>query len=93
MQRENRTHSKDAHPQELLNPRPSGLGHRQQYCDALPLYRQEFILNRMGVEIRRTTMAEWVTRVSQLLEPVYKALQKKLVKQPSLQADETRCKY
>ena len=60
-----------------------------KYCDALPLYRQEFILNRMGVEIRRTTMAEWVTRVSQLLEPVYKALQKKLVKQPSLQADET----
>ncbi len=58
-------------------------------CDALPLYRQEFILNRMGVEIRRTTMAEWMIRVSQLLEPVYKALQKKLVKQPSLQADET----
>ncbi|MTI11735.1 IS66 family transposase, partial [Sansalvadorimonas verongulae] len=60
-----------------------------KYCDALPLYRQEFILNRMGVEIRRTTMAEWMIRVSQLLKPLYKALQQHLIKQPALQADET----
>ncbi|MCW7551678.1 IS66 family transposase [Endozoicomonas gorgoniicola] len=60
-----------------------------KYCDALPLYRQEFILKRMGVEIRRASMAEWMIRVSVLLQPLYDTLQKMLVKQPCIQADET----
>lgn len=60
-----------------------------KYCDALPLYRQEFILKRMGVEIRRASMAEWMIRVSVLLQPLYDALQQKLVSQPCIQADET----
>ena len=60
-----------------------------KYCDALPLYRQEFILKRMGVEIRRATMAEWMIRISQLLEPLYESLKQRLVKQPFIQADET----
>ncbi len=60
-----------------------------KYCDALPLYRQEFILKRMGVEIRRATLAEWMIRVSQLLDPLYEALQQRLVAQPFIQADET----
>ena len=60
-----------------------------KYCDALPLYRQEFILKRMGAEISRSTMAEWMIRVSRLLLPVYEALCQHLVKQPYIQADET----
>ena len=42
-----------------------------QYCDALLLYRQGFILKRMDVEISRATMADWVIRSSALLEPRY----------------------
>ena len=60
-----------------------------KYCDALPLYRQEFILKRMGAEISRATMAEWMIRVSNLLLPVYEALCQHLVRQPYIQADET----
>ena len=43
----------------------------------------------MGVEIRRASMAEWMIRVSVLLQPLYDILQKTLVKQPCIQADET----
>lgn len=60
-----------------------------KYCDALPLYRQEFILKRMSIEISRASMAEWMIKVSVLLKPLYDALQKMLVKQTSIQADET----
>lgn len=60
-----------------------------KYCHALPLYRQEFILKRMHIEISRASMAEWMIRVSELLTPLYDILQQILVKQPSIQADET----
>lgn len=60
-----------------------------KYCDALPLYRQEFILKRMNIEISRASMAEWMIRVSVLLQPLYDALQKMLVRQTGIQANET----
>ncbi len=60
-----------------------------KYCDALPLYRQEFILKRMNIEISRASMAEWMIRVSVLLKPIYDELQKMLVRRSSIQADET----
>ena len=60
-----------------------------KYGDALPLYRQEFILKRMGAEITRATLAQWMIRVADVLMPLYKALCQHLVKQPYVQADET----
>ncbi len=40
-----------------------------KYCDHLPLYRQEAILEReAGVEISRATLDGWVMRVGELLE-------------------------
>ncbi len=42
-----------------------------KYCDHLPLYRQEAILEReAGVEISRATLDGWVMRVGELLQPV-----------------------
>jgi transposase len=35
-----------------------------KYCDHLPLYRQEEIYAREGVELERTTLADWVGRAS-----------------------------
>jgi len=31
-----------------------------KYCDGLPLYRQSAILAREGIEVDRTTMADWM---------------------------------
>ena len=41
-----------------------------KYCDALPLYRQEKILARYGGSITRTTMANWMIRLSLQLQPL-----------------------
>src|SRR3989337_3799578 len=41
-----------------------------KYADALPLYRQEKIFERIGVELSRATMATWVIQVGQRCEPL-----------------------
>jgi transposase len=61
-----------------------------KYCDHLPLYRQEAMLEReAGVEISRATLDGWVMRVGELLEPVARAMREELLRGPYLQADET----
>ena len=61
-----------------------------KYCDHLPLYRQEAILEReAGVELSRATLDGWVMRVGELLGPVVEAMRKDLLTASYLQADET----
>jgi hypothetical protein len=45
-----------------------------KYCDHLPLYRQSEIYAREGVDLSRSTMADWVGRASALLAPLIDAL-------------------
>jgi transposase len=61
-----------------------------KYCDHLPLYRQEAILEReAGVEISRATLDGWVMRAGELLEPVVGAMRRDLLTASYIQADET----
>lgn len=61
-----------------------------KYCDHLPLYRQQVMMEReAGVEISRATLDGWVMRVGQLLLPVVSAMRQELLRSPYLQADET----
>ena len=61
-----------------------------KYCDHLPLYRQQAILEReAGVEISRATLDGWVMRVGELLTPMVSAMRQDLLRQSYLQADET----
>jgi len=42
-----------------------------KYCDALPLYRQsKGIFKRLGVELDPTTLANWVIKCGQLVQPL-----------------------
>jgi transposase len=41
-----------------------------KYQDALPLYRQEKIFSRHGVELTRQTLANWIIKCSQALDPL-----------------------
>ncbi|WP_413282880.1 IS66 family transposase [Vibrio sp. MA40-2] len=60
-----------------------------KYQYALPLYRQESLFEQSGIELSRTTMARWVMQVSEHFTPLYQALQKHLLEQVVVQADET----
>jgi len=42
----------------------------------LPLYRQSEIYAREGVELDRSTLADWVGGTSQLFEPLVEALRR-----------------
>ena len=42
-----------------------------KYGDYLPLYRQEDILSRHGIIIRRSTLCDWVASTADLLKPLY----------------------
>jgi len=41
-----------------------------KFADGLPLYRQEGILARAGIELTRTTMATWMGRLATMLAPL-----------------------
>ncbi len=60
-----------------------------KYCDHLPLYRQSEIYARQGVELERSTMADWVGGCSQLLSPLIDALSRYVMAAGKLHADDT----
>ncbi|WP_145504217.1 IS66 family transposase [Yersinia vastinensis] len=57
--------------------------------DHLPLYRQQKIYLRHGIDIPCSTLAGWFGAVGAALKPLADALQRDLLRQPVLQADET----
>ncbi len=61
-----------------------------KYCDGLPLYRQEQLFARIGVELGRTTLANWMVRFGQEAEPLLDLLRQDLVSYDILEMDETR---
>ena len=60
-----------------------------KYCDHQPLYRQSQIYARQGVELERSTMADWVGGSSRLIEPLVEALHGYVMEAGKLHADDT----
>lgn len=60
-----------------------------KYCDHQPLYRQSEIYARQGVELERSTLADWVGGSAHLLQPVVEALHRYLAAAGKLHADDT----
>ncbi len=60
-----------------------------KYADHLPLYRQSEIYARHGVELERSTLADWVGGSSQLLEPLIEVLRRYVMAASKLHADDT----
>lgn len=60
-----------------------------KYADALPLYRQERILQRIGVDIPRATLANWMIRLGDIFRPLIECLESDLIASPYIHCDET----
>ena len=61
-----------------------------KYADHLPLYRQSQIYARQGIELDRSTLADWVGRAATELRPLHERLFEHLKRSPKLFMDETR---
>ena len=60
-----------------------------KYADHLPLYRQAQIYARQGVELDRSTLADWVGRAAWYLRPLREHVLEELRRSDRLFADET----
>jgi transposase len=60
-----------------------------KYGDHQPLYRQSEIYARQGVELERSTLADWVGASSRLVEPLVEALHSYVMEAGKLHADDT----
>src|SRR3546814_2957885 len=60
-----------------------------KYADHQPLYRQSEIYAREGVQLERSTLADWVGRSAAILEPLVSLLREEVMAAPRLHADDT----
>ncbi|WP_310106361.1 IS66 family transposase [Sphingomonas sp. BE138] len=60
-----------------------------KFADHLPLYRQSQIYAREGVELSRSTLADWLGQVSWLLQPLVDRIADHVMASPKLHADDT----
>ena len=62
----------------------------QKYMMSVPLYRQEKDFKRMGAQLKRDTMANWVIRCADYwLKPLYEQMHEQFLKCSIIMSDET----
>ena len=81
-------------PIEKGLPGPGLLAHvvLSKYEDHSPLYRQQQQFARLGVQIPRTTLCDWIEKGAELLQPIVRAMKEQLLAGNYLQVDETPVK-
>lgn len=60
-----------------------------KFEDHLPLYRQEQIWQRLGIDIPRATLCNWVLKCGELFAPLIKLLKAEIIESTYIHADET----
>jgi transposase len=60
-----------------------------KYCDALPLYPQEQMFKRFGVELDRTSLANWMIKCGVLIQPLINLMYERARESSLLHMDET----
>lgn len=78
-------------PIERGRPGPGLLEHVlvSKYADYLPLYRQSVIYGREGVDLERSTLADWVGRAGVLLTPLANAVHNHVMAGGVIHGDDT----
>jgi transposase len=82
---------KPAQPIEKAIAGPGLLAHVivSKYGDHSPLYRQEAILARHGVDLSRATLCQWAMGSAEALAPVVKAMKAEIFQSHALNTDDT----
>ena len=85
------TASKPKQPIEKSIAAPGLLAHIavSKYADALPLYRQSVMFKRIGVELDRTSLANWMVACGQLIQSLINRLHDQFLDQSVIHMDET----
>lgn len=63
-----------------------------KYCDGIPLYRQSAMLARLGIEVSRSAMAEWMGALAWWTKPIYDLIKLEVMRAPVLHTDDTPVK-
>jgi transposase len=81
-------------PIEKGLPGPGLMAHviTNKYADHLPLYRQEGILLRHGIELSRSTLCDWMAVAAELLQPIVTLMMAKILESRVVQNDDTPVK-
>lgn len=74
----------------LASPRLLALIATQKYVDGMPLHRQEQAFVRLGLELDRTTQANWMVKCGALVQPLINLIHERMLEQEVLHMDETR---
>ena len=61
----------------------------QKYCDRSPLYRQVEIFKRIGIDLDRSSLANWMIRCGELVQSLINRIHETLLEQCVLHMDET----
>lgn len=80
---------KQAIPRSMATPGTLAYIAVSKYADHLPLYRQEAIWKRVGVDFDRTTMASWMIRLGSLVEPLLNLMREDILEHQVVHCDET----
>lgn len=83
--------AKTPQPIEKGLPGPGLLAHTVlgKYGDHLPLYRQEDILARHGVVIRRSTLCDWMAAAAELARPLWALMRQQVLQSRVIHTDDT----
>ena len=77
-------------PKSMASPGLLAYVAGSKYLDGLPLYRVERVLQRSDVDIPRATLASWMIRCGQLVQPLINLLRDELLAGDIVLCDETR---
>lgn len=76
-------------PKSMASPGLLAFIATAKYADSMPLYRQEGILQRIGCDLPRATLASWMIRCGELVTPLINLLRDKVLEGPLVYCDET----
>jgi transposase len=78
-------------PMDKGIPGPGFLAHliTSKYADHLPLYRQQQIYRRFGLDVSRSTMCGWVSYTAAVLSPIVEAMKSSVMRSRQIHTDDT----